>query len=83
MTITPPFQNSKPRGFCASELGDAIGDAIAVVVMEDDQSIGLLFERFPFRIRRPNGSPQPAFVVELELHRIRDLAGIVFRRRTT
>ena len=57
----------------ASELCDAVGFAVVVVVVEDEQRVLALLQRLPLRIVGPCGDPEAALDIELHLHGIREL----------
>ena len=53
------------------ELDRLVRHAVAVVVGENEQAVVHFLERLPLRIGRPAGSPEAAFHIDLQLHRIR------------
>ena len=62
----PEFKTERVLDPC--ELGNSISFAIVIIIVQNDQSVIHLLERFPLGVRRPNGSPQSSLRVELNLH---------------
>ena len=62
------------------KLGDAIGDAVVVVVVEDHEGVVHRLERFPLRVRWPDSGPQSPLGVELHLHGVHKFLETCFVR---
>ena len=64
----------------AGELRGAIGAAVPVVVVEDEQGIAHRLERLPHRVGGPDGGPEAAAGIDLQLHRVDERREAVLRR---
>ena len=67
-SAVPEFEGERTVDFC--ELGDAVGVAILVVVVQDEQGVVHFLNRIPFRIGRPGGDPEAALGIDVHLNGI-------------